>query len=170
MKDIIEQDFMIGFEGRRECPNCEDVFKPRRPNMKFCCANCRKAHSRGIRNSQNSKATARENMEFFDTAIRMGNRYYDLPPYERDGYMSELIADARAGNTQLRKILSNWKLLHPNPVDERWMLPRGSWAYGTIAQEAQQYCWKYWGKDVNVRDVVYARIPEPPTGEVENDT
>ena len=97
MKDIIEQDFMIGFEGRRRCPNCEDVFKPRRPNMKFCCANCRKSHSGGIRNSQNSKTTARENMEFFDTAIRMGNRYYDLPPYERDGYMSELIADASCG-------------------------------------------------------------------------
>lgn len=167
MKDLIEDDFMIGLDGRRACPNCGHVFIPRRPNMKFCCANCRKAHSRGKRNSFNSRTTARKNMEFFDTAIRMGNRYYDLPPYERDGHMMELIAEARAGNTKLREILSNWKLLHPNPNHDRWMLPRKSWSHSTIAQEAQFYCWKYWR--ANVADVVYARVPEPPTGEIEDD-
>lgn len=51
--------------------------------------------------------------------------------------MMELIAETRTGNTKLREILSNWKLLHPNPNHDRWMLPRGSWSYSTIAQEAQ---------------------------------
>ena len=78
--------------------------------------------------------------------------------------MKALIDEARAGNTALREILSNWKLRHPNPQTERWLFPRGSPSYCTIAQAAQNYCKKFW--HANVADVVYCRVPEPPTGEV----
>ncbi len=104
-------------------------------------------------------------MEFFDTARLMGERLYNLPTTERFGHMKALIDEARQGNTQLRELLSNYKLRHPNPTSETWMFPRSNRAYCTIAQAAQNYCGRYWS--ANVDDVVYGRVPEPPTGEVE---
>lgn len=94
----------------------------------------------------------------------MGETYYRLPPQERLGHMQQLIQEARDGNTQLRELLSNWKLRHLHPENDSWMFPFGRRSYGTIAQEAQSYCRRFWG--ANVDDVVYDRVPEPPTGEV----
>ena len=143
---------------------CKKDFVPRRKDMKFCHSNCRKAHSRGPQNSRYSRAKARHNTRFFETARRMGETLYSLPPQERLGHMKGLIDEARQGNTQLRAILSNHKLIHPNPVSEFWLFPRSSWAFCTIAQAAQNYCKRYWHSDV--ADVVYGRVPEPDTGEV----
>lgn len=149
-----------------ECLNCGDPFIPKRKDMKFCKPTCRKAYSRGIQNSAHSPSKARNNAVFFDTARLMGERLYTLHPSERLGHMQQLVEEARQGNTQLRELLSNWKLRHPNPVDETWMFPRGSRSYSTIAQAAQAYCWHFWG--ANVDDVVYCRVPEPPTGEIKH--
>jgi len=146
----------------RLCKYCETEFMPRRRDMVFCSTNCRVYSSRPKQNSQNSRDKARKNYELFDTAMRMGERLYSLPPFERLGYLKELIDDARSGNTQLREILSNYKLLHPDPENESWMLPRRSREYSTIAQAAHLYCWKFWGADVG--DVVYNRVPEPEDG------
>lgn len=156
--------------GPATCPHCEREFMPRRKDMRFCHPNCRKAHSRGPQNSRHSRSKARHNAEFFETARRMGETLYSLPPQERLGHMKGLIDEARGsseysrqGNTQLRAILSNHKLIHPNPVSEFWLFPRSSWAYCTIAQAAQRYCKRYWHADV--ADVVYCRVDEPDTGE-----
>ena len=146
------------------CPQCLNPFVPRRRDMRFCCPTCRKAFSRPIQNARHSRAKARKNAVFFDTARRLGERMYSLPPTERLGFMQQLVEEARQGNTQLRELLSNWKLRHPHPENDSWMFPRGSRAYSTIAQAAQAYCWQFW--KANVDDVVYCRVPEPPTGEV----
>lgn len=148
----------------QECLHCGDLFLQRRKDMVFCGGTCRKAHSRAPQNATYSACKARKNAVFFDTARRMGERYYTMPPGERLGYLRDLIAEARSGNTALREILSNWKLLHPHPINETWIFPRGHRNYSTIAQLAQFYCWRYWG--ANVADVVYCRATEPPTGEV----
>ena len=101
---------------------------------------------------------------FFDKARRIGDMLYDLPPFERLGFMKDMIDEARAGNTQLRELLSNYKLRHPNPVDEAWMFPRGNRGYCTLAQAADRYCWRFWG--THVTDVVYCRCEEPDDGEL----
>lgn len=86
---------------------------------------------------------------------------YNLPKGEQLGFMKKLVDDARAGNSKLRRILSNKYLRHP-PKDAEWLYPYG--CHLTIAQSANRYCWRYWG--ANVTDVVYGRCEEPETGEV----
>ena len=156
--DVIEGN------GLATCPQCETQY-PFRKGKIYCSPNCRKAASRGIQNSRTSKAKARDNYEFFDTARRMGETLYSLPLSQRLGHMKELIDEARAGNTALREILSNYKLRHPNPKDDSWMFPRGHRAYCTIAQAADRYCRKFWG--AYVTDVVYNKVPEPDDGQIE---
>ena len=88
-----------------------------------------------------------------------------MPPAERLGFVKDLIDHARAGgDTQLRDILSNFKLLHPNPREDLFLFFRGKSHHLTIAQVASRYCRRFWKADV--REVVYGRAPEPPTGEV----
>lgn len=152
------------FQSFKFCINCGTSFIASRKDKKYCSDNCRKDFSRLPQNSLSSPTKARKNAEFFDTARRMGERLYDLPPTARLGFMKELIDMARAGNTPLREILSNWKLRHPHPENDSWMFPRGRRSYSTIAQAAQAYCRKFWG--ANVDDVVYNRVDEPPTGEI----
>jgi hypothetical protein len=81
--------------------------------------------------------------------------------------MQQLIGEARAGNTKLRKVLTNQKLLWPNPIEEKHLFHRSDPAYCTIAQVAQYYCKRFW--KANVADVAYNRVKEPETGEVISD-
>jgi len=152
----------------RLCKHCECQFEALRKDRVYCSTNCRVYSSRPIQNSQHSRDKARKNTEFFDTALRMGERLYSLPPFERLGYLKDLIDDARSGNTKLREILSNYKLLRPNPQNEKWMFPRKSRAYSTIAQAAHGYCWLFWEADVY--DVVYNLVPEPEDGVIHSET
>jgi hypothetical protein len=152
----------------RLCKHCECQFEARRKDKVYCSTKCRVYSSRPIQNSEHSNAKKRKNAEFFDTALRMAERLYSLPPFERLGYLKDLIDEARSGNTKLREILSNYKLLHPHPKNEKWMFPRKSRAYSTIAQAAHGYCWLFWKADVY--DVVYNRAPEPEDGVIHSKT
>lgn len=145
------------------CLHCLKPFKYRK-SKKYCCSNCRVYACRPKQNSQCSPAKRRKNLILFDTAIRLAEVLYSLPPPKRLGYMKNLIDKAREGDTKLREILSNHILRHPNPTTDRWMFYRGSPSYCTIAQAAHNYCKRFWHEDVS--DVVYGRCPEPPTGEV----
>ena len=78
--------------------------------------------------------------------------------------MQGLIAEARAGNTKLREVLTNQKLLRPNPIEEKHLFHRSEPTFCTIAQAAQYYCKRYW--KANVAEVAYNRVEEPETGEV----
>jgi uncharacterized C2H2 Zn-finger protein len=143
------------------CPRCQTVFKSRKGKV-YCSRKCSSHAARLPQNSKDSPSKARKNAEFFDTAKRLSERLYSLPPSERLGFMQGLIEDARGGNTQLREILSNRKLMRPNPITERWMFHRQTWAYLTIAQAANNYCLRFWR--TGVANVVYNRVPEPETG------
>jgi hypothetical protein len=162
---MIEQDQQQGVPpGTSICKHCERPYKARRSDQQFCGAKCRVYASRPPQNAYNSPTKKRQGVEFFDTAGRLGERLYSQPISERLGFMEGLIQEARQGNTMLREILSNVLLRHPNPVTQRWMFPRSSPAYCTISQAAEYYCKKVWRADV--KDVVYCKVSEPPTGEV----
>ena len=145
------------------CQYCKNPFIYRK-SKKFCCSNCRVYACRPKQNSQCSPAKRRKNLMLYDTAMRLAEMLYSLPPHQRLGYMKTLIDKARAGDTKLRDILSNHTLRHPDPIKDRWLFYRGSRNYCTIAQAAQNYCKRFWHEDIS--DVVYCRCPEPPTGEV----
>lgn len=147
----------------RRCPNCGVEVMGRR-NKLFCSANCRKRHSEPKQNAVNSPRKRRTNMEFFVRARRLGEELYKVRPQDRLGFIKDLIDEARNGDvSQLKDILSNYKLLHPHPFNDRHMFPKGSRSYCTIAQATRNYCKKFWRADVS--DVVYGRVSEPDTGE-----
>ena len=126
--------------------------------------NCRKRYSEPKQNAANSPRKRRANMELFARARRLGEELYKVRPQDRLGFIQELIEEARNGDdSQLRDILSNYKLQHPHPFNDTHMFPKGSRSYCTIAQATRNYCKKFWKADV--ADVVYGRDSEPDTGE-----
>ena len=149
---------------QRLCPQCSSAVTGR-PNKIFCMPNCRKRHSEPTRNSYISPTKRRENREFFDRALRLGEELYAVPPNQRLGFMKDLIDHARLGeDAQLRDILSNYVLLRPHPYYDTHLFPKHSRAYCTIAQAASNYCKKFWKADVKL--VVYNRVPQPYDGVV----
>jgi len=155
----------IRWEKEGVCAHCRKTFSYR-PNKRFCSSNCRKRNNEGIKNSVFSLAKRRENGEFFERSLRLAEVVYSAPPYERLGIMKDLIAEARTGeDRQLMDILTNQKLLRPNPAHETWLFYKGQRSYCTIAQAANNYCKRFWKADA--RAVIYEKIPEPPTGELE---
>ena len=147
------------------CEHCGTAYEARRSTKRFCSDTCRVYANRPLQNAYNSPTKRRKDAEFFDAALRIGEALYALPLDQQLGYMQDLIAQAREGNSKLRQILTNRKLLKPNSVNELWLFPNGTPMYCTIAQAAKRYCWKFWKADVS--DVVYCRVVEPPTGEFE---
>ena len=149
------------------CCVCGTTIQSQRTTKKYCSANCRQKANRNQQNSASSITKARTNAEFFDRAKRLAEVLYTLPPEKRLGFMQQLIGEARAGNTKLREVLTNQKLLWPNPIEEKHLFHRSDPAYCTIAQAAQYYCKRFW--KANVADVAYNRVKEPQTGEVISD-
>ena len=146
------------------CCFCGATIQSQRSTKKYCSANCRQKANRNQQNLASIKTKARTNAELFDRAKRLAEELYTLPLEKRLGFMQSLIAEARAGNTKLRKVLTNQKLLKPNPIEEKHLFHRSEPTYCTIAQAAQYYCKRYW--KANVADVAYNRVEEPETGEV----
>ena len=128
---------------KRLCPQCSSAVTGR-PNKIFCTPNCRKRHSEPTRNSYSSPTKRRENRDFFDRDLRLGEELYAVPPTQ--------------------DILSNYVLLHPHPYYDTHLFPKHSRAYCTIAQAASNYCKKFWKADVKL--VVYNRVPQPYDGVV----
>ena len=146
------------------CCVCGATIQSQRSTKKYCGANCRQKANRNQQNSASSKTKARTNAELFDRAKRLAEELYASPPEKRLGFMQSLIAEARAGNTKLREVLTNQKLLRPNPIKEKHLFHRSDPTFCTIAQAAQYYCKRYW--KANVADVAYNRVEEPEKGEV----
>lgn len=151
------------------CVACGDSFLPARTNQKYCSRTCQKAFthnaSRAIQNSTCSLAKRRKNLELYDLALRLGERYYRADEDQRLGYLNELINQARNEPGLLREVLTNRTLLRPNPDTERWKFWRGlPTKCFTISQLANRFCVRFWG--FGVVAVVNNRCPEPPTGEV----
>ena len=173
MDGSIDWDSFDLIEDENDCPNLPtDRKRPRcgtavsgRPNRVYCSSNCRKRHTEGKRNAALSMAKRRENTELYDRAKRLTEMLYLKPPLERLGFMKDLIDIARAGqDAQLRDILSNQTLIKVSWQEKQRFLHRNNSDYCTIAQAASNYCKRFW--KANVRDVVYGRASEPPTGVV----
>ena len=172
MDGSIEWEKFHPVEDENDFPNSQDRRCPRcgtpvsgRPNKIYCTANCRKRHREGKRNAALSMVKRRENAELYDRAKRLTEMLYLTPPLERLGFMKDLIDIARAGkDAQLRDILSNQILIKLSWSDKQKYLHRNCSDYCTISQAASNYCKRFW--KTNVRDVVYGRAPEPPTGVV----
>ena len=146
------------------CCVCGTTILSQRTTKKYCSVNCRQKANHNQQNSASSKTKARTNAEFFDRAKRLTEVLYTLPPEKRLGFMQQLIGEARGENTKLREVLTNQKLLRPNPIEGKHLFNRSDPTYCTIAQAAQYYCKTFW--KANVADVVYKRVQEPETGEV----
>lgn len=155
------------------CPECGVNF-PYRSNKTFCSKRCCKASSQRARrkelpaNAANSRSIRRDQHEVFELAMRMAERLYSMPPFERLGYLEEIIQLAR--NRQcpmIKKILTMPKLIRPNPNDKH-LFYRGCPSYCTISQAADLYCrMSPW--NAGVAAVVRGEVPEPPTGEITED-
>ena len=164
--EVIEDDDIIpAKKTKRLCPRCSSEVTGR-PNKIFCTSNCRKRHSEPKRNSYSSPTKRRENQEFFDRALRLGEGLYGIPPNQRLGYIKDLIDHARLGeDCQLQDILSNYKLLHPHPHNDRHLFPKHWRSYRTIAQATYNYCKRFWRKEVRL--VVYNKVDYPYDGVME---
>ena len=154
LHEVIE---VFDTERVRQCPYCREVITGR-PNKIFCSTNCRK------RNSFCSPTKRRENLEFFDRALRLAEVLYQTPPNQRLGFMKDLIDYARMGDDcELRNILCNPILLRPNPYTLSVLFYKRSRAYCTISQAASNYCKRFWR--ANIQNVVFCKVSEPETGE-----
>ena len=138
--------------------------------MVFCSPNCRKSdfqkkdRRQHPRNSSHCPTKARDNYELFGSAVNLAEMYYTTPPLERLQVLKEVVDSARAGNTKMRSLLINKRILYPEKGETRMYYRRDRRNYRTIAQLADAYCKRLWGH--GVKDVVYSNVPEPPTGEV----
>ncbi|MHA6326790.1 hypothetical protein [Roseivivax sp. CAU 1753] len=169
--------------------SCDQKFRYR-SNKKYCSDRCRKADNRPRRNSHESRSKAREQLELFDRALLLGELLYrhktglhfykfgklqdprqdsldGRPPLERLEFMEQLIQQARAGDAQIRDILSKPHMRRPDPYREPERYPFGNPQYSTIAGAAQAYCKRFWR--ANVWEVVHNKVATPPTGEVMED-
>ena len=161
---VIENYQSTELQNTKFCMRCEIEF-PFKKNKKFCSPNCRKRHSEVPQNSFFSSEKRRHNIELFDSASRLAEMYFMLPITERDGFMADLIRSARSGeNKRMRDILSNKVLLDTTNTWGNPFKGRRGRSYGSITQAAKSYCRRYW--DASVKDVVYARAPEPWDGVV----
>ena len=103
------------------CPECGAIF-PARSNKRFCSASCRKASSQKKRraktpvNATHSKQCRRDQHELFNLAMRMAETLYTMPPFERLGYLEEIVQLARSGRCKkTKKVLTMPALLYPDP-------------------------------------------------------
>lgn len=95
----------------------------------------------------------------------MAETLYSMPPFDRFGYLEEVVQLARTGQSpKIRKILTMPKLLRPSP-DKQHLFYRGCRGHCTISQAADRYCrMSPW--NAGVAEVVRGEVPDPPTGEV----
>lgn len=154
----------------KHCPKYGKAFYGR-SNKKFCSSKCRKLSSQQtIRittpvNSKNSKCKKREQYELFDTALRLAEILYTLPPSERLGFMEHLILMARSGeHPKLKQILKMPTLLKANSENELLFWRHAAANHRTISQAANNYCKRFWKR--NVIFVMNNLDYEPNTGEV----
>jgi hypothetical protein len=152
------------------CPQCGKEF-PFRSNKKFCSASCRKAcaqrdhRQKQPANAAHSRSIRLDQRGVFELAIRMAETLYSMPPFDRFGYLEDIIQLARSGQCpQVRRLLTMPALIRPSP-DKKHLFYRGCRSFCTISQAADRYCRSSpW--NAGLAAVVRGEVPEPPTGEV----
>ena len=112
--------------------------------------------------SISERSKKQDNAVLFDKTIALSEMYYNTPVSERLGFLSDLVVEARNGNTELRLLLSNQYLRRPAPGPLRDRMKRHRIPV-TVVNAAHEFCIKLWGAPT--KDVVYGLVPEPETGE-----
>lgn len=152
------------------CPNCHKHFTKRRSDTRFCSPKCRKNLSQKTArklhpiNSKFSPTKSRENYELLGSAAYLAELYYNTPPAQRMDFIKSVVDCARSGNSRLRSLLTNRRILYPEDGLSSMFYRECPQCYRTIAQIAGSYCKLLWG--AGVKAVVYCEVAEPPTGEV----
>jgi hypothetical protein len=149
------------------CAKCETAFAPKREAQRFCSRSCQKHSSRGPRGAAHSAETRARNRVHYDRATWLCYDLHRMPRGRRLGFIAELIEAAREHDGQLRVILTDPKLLGADPhsgIGKQYPDSMNQ-EVKNIAKAADAYCRAFWGH--GVRDVVYKRCVEPPTGEGE---
>ena len=107
------------------CPRCKTSF-PYRSNKKFCSAECRKlSHQDATRkaipyNATNSRHEARVQEELFELHDILSQQLYELPPFERLGFLESKIMMARNGrHPKIKKILTTPRFIVPTSEQRR---------------------------------------------------
>ncbi|PUB11322.1 hypothetical protein [Yoonia sediminilitoris] len=140
------------------CIKCGASFCAQRSTAKYCNPTCRKAMSRGgiPENRRTSPSQRRREDEFFDLHMRLCETYYGMPPADRPAYSMALIDRARAGESKIKRVLTNPLLLNASESSRvyNW---RSSRAYPTIAQEAAKFSQDKWG--VSIGHAVSGQTP-----------
>ena len=85
----------------------QTTIQSQRSTKKYCSAVSSKSQPQSTE-SASSKTKARTNAEFLIS--QKTSRSYIITPEKRLGFMQSLIAEARAGNTKLREVLTNQNL------------------------------------------------------------
>ena len=153
----------------RLCIRCESEFELTRKDRKFCTSSCRSRHGQDKArrespvNSSSSKAKLRENMELFNRVLALTEQYYKTPKPERLGYLRDLVAIARAGETKTRAVLANRYLVYIKDPKLKSMIRRHGFPE-PIGRIVDKYCRHFWG--ASGREVVIGFAPDPPTGEI----
>jgi hypothetical protein len=153
------------------CPKCDAPFARKRSNQKYCSGQCAKAATRNAARGPRTVAASPEmrlrSRRHYSRAMDLAETLYGAPVGERLGIMADIIRAARGHDTELRNILTDPRLLSASPKEELgFFFRRSPQSYRTIAQAANCYCQKFWGKGAQA--VVADRCPEPSTGEGEN--
>jgi len=146
------------------CPTCAMLYVPRRTNQRYCKRACQKNATRGPQVTEASGEAKRRAIMHNDLARRLAERLYSMPPRERLGFIAEVVETARGASGPLRNVVTDTRLIRAKPEDKRLFYRRSPQVYRTIAQAADAYCRKFWGR--GVATVVHGRCPEPETGEV----
>ena len=149
----------------RFCRNCESPINGRL-DKKHCSGNCRKRFSECRQNSIESREKRNKNYRLFDRAARLAEIYFNKPPFERLGMMQNYINLARnEDNHTLREVLSNkWLKDRRNTYGNPFKGKRGI-SCGSLAEEAERYCQKFW--KASAYDVVFGLAKEPEDGVID---
>ena len=149
----------------RLCLHCKVPIEGRR-DKKFCSDGCRKRANENKQNSYESVEKRNENYRLFDQASRLMEMCVGHPPFERLGFIEELIQIARSGeDNELRVVLANRYLMDgDNDYGNPFSGKRGR-SYGSLAAMTKKYAQRYCS--ASIWEVVFCKVNEPPTGECE---
>ena len=93
-------------EGIKRCLQCQNPFEAKRNTKKYCSDKCRQYFNRTTQNANDSKAKAREQMEYYDRVNYAFELHQKCLPQDRDAWLQSYI-----DNPTTKKIIYNPYLL-----------------------------------------------------------
>lgn len=149
-----------------ECPRCGITFQPKRRNQRYCTTDCQKKASR---NSARGSTSATDSADRRHTKRRqratlawLNETYYTTPPGQRLGLLKEWLDTGRAGDTQMKSVLTRPDFLRRQ---EQGACFRYNLAYPPVPYLADRFAKRFLG--CTSGEWLSGRAAEPETGEVD---